>query len=142
MSAIPLHHSSQHAARLGADPESDLSEGQPTDWSGAQVSGTNTHTHSVWDTNREKSSKYLCLFRLCSLEGAAVSSAGELETGHCYVATGTERFKKLPYVELLVSKAAERYCYAGVLMCVRAATRSNNDNVLYVVDITLERGGC
>uniref|UniRef100_A0A3B4WT86 Doublecortin domain containing 2B n=1 Tax=Seriola lalandi dorsalis TaxID=1841481 RepID=A0A3B4WT86_SERLL len=50
--------------------------------------------------------------RLCSLEGATVSSAGELETGHCYVAVGTERFKKLPYVELLVSKATERYCYA------------------------------
>ncbi|XP_039993681.1 doublecortin domain-containing protein 2B [Xiphias gladius] len=50
--------------------------------------------------------------RLCSLEGVTVSSAGELETGHCYVAVGTERFKKLPYVELLVSKATERY-YAG-----------------------------
>uniref|UniRef100_A0A665V027 Doublecortin domain containing 2B n=1 Tax=Echeneis naucrates TaxID=173247 RepID=A0A665V027_ECHNA len=50
--------------------------------------------------------------RLCSLEGATVSSAGQLETGHCYVAVGTERFKKLPYVELLVSKATERYCYA------------------------------
>ncbi|XP_023251002.1 doublecortin domain-containing protein 2-like, partial [Seriola lalandi dorsalis] len=49
---------------------------------------------------------------LCSLEGATVSSAGELETGHCYVAVGTERFKKLPYVELLVSKATERY-YPG-----------------------------
>ncbi|KAK9533780.1 hypothetical protein VZT92_008877 [Zoarces viviparus] len=47
--------------------------------------------------------------RLCSLEGATVSSAVELETGHCYVAVGTERFKKLPYVELLVSKATERY---------------------------------
>ncbi|XP_030247477.1 doublecortin domain-containing protein 2B isoform X2 [Sparus aurata] len=50
--------------------------------------------------------------RLCSLEGATVSSAAELETGHFYVAVGTERFKKLPYVELLVSKAAERY-YPG-----------------------------
>ncbi|KAF0044277.1 hypothetical protein F2P81_003435 [Scophthalmus maximus] len=47
--------------------------------------------------------------RLCSLEGVTVSSAVELETGHCYVAVGTERFKKLPYVELLVSKAAERH---------------------------------
>ncbi|XP_037833717.1 doublecortin domain-containing protein 2B isoform X3 [Kryptolebias marmoratus] len=46
--------------------------------------------------------------RLCSLEGVTVSSAGELETGRCYVAVGTERFKKLPYVELLVSKATER----------------------------------
>ena len=41
-----------------------------------------------------------------------MSSAVELETGHYYVAVGTERFKKLPYVELLVSKATERYCYA------------------------------
>lgn len=42
-----------------------------------------------------------------------MSAAGELETGRCYVAVGTERFKKLPYVELLVSKATERYCQAG-----------------------------
>ncbi|XP_034015201.1 doublecortin domain-containing protein 2B [Thalassophryne amazonica] len=47
--------------------------------------------------------------RLCSLEGVTVSSAGELKTDHCYVAVGTERFKKLPYVELLVSKATERH---------------------------------
>ncbi|KAI3367647.1 hypothetical protein L3Q82_026488, partial [Scortum barcoo] len=50
--------------------------------------------------------------RLCSLEGVTVSSAVELETGRSYVAVGTERFKKLPYEELLVSKAAERY-YPG-----------------------------
>ncbi|XP_067336459.1 doublecortin domain-containing protein 2B [Channa argus] len=50
--------------------------------------------------------------RLCSLEGVTVSTAGELETGHSYVAVGTERFKKLPYVELLISKATERY-YPG-----------------------------
>ncbi|XP_036006734.1 doublecortin domain-containing protein 2B isoform X2 [Fundulus heteroclitus] len=47
--------------------------------------------------------------RLCSLDGVSVSSAAELQTGRCYVAVGTERFKKLPYVELLVSKAAERH---------------------------------
>uniref|UniRef100_A0A3B4A7W6 Doublecortin domain-containing protein n=1 Tax=Periophthalmus magnuspinnatus TaxID=409849 RepID=A0A3B4A7W6_9GOBI len=45
--------------------------------------------------------------RLCSLEGVPLSSASELKTGHSYVAVGTERFKKLPYEELLVSKAAE-----------------------------------
>lgn len=49
------------------------------------------------------------------MEGVTVSSAAELETGRCYVAVGTERFKKLPYVELLLSKATERYCYAKVL---------------------------
>ncbi|XP_047201835.1 doublecortin domain-containing protein 2B isoform X2 [Girardinichthys multiradiatus] len=46
--------------------------------------------------------------RLCSLDGVSISSAGELQTGCCYVAVGSERFKKLPYVELLVSKATER----------------------------------
>ncbi|KAM9356295.1 doublecortin domain-containing protein 2B [Pholidichthys leucotaenia] len=60
--------------------------------------------------------------RLCSLEGVTVSSAGELETGHCYVAMGTERFKKLPYVELWVSKAAERY-YPGKRRRRRAENR-------------------
>ncbi|XP_069576528.1 doublecortin domain-containing protein 2B isoform X1 [Brachyistius frenatus] len=58
--------------------------------------------------------------RLCSLEGVTVSSAVELETGHCYVAVGTERFKKLPYVELLVSKATERY-YPGKRRLLRRA---------------------
>ncbi|XP_015235458.1 PREDICTED: doublecortin domain-containing protein 2B-like isoform X2 [Cyprinodon variegatus] len=46
--------------------------------------------------------------RLCSLEGASISSAEELQTGRSYVAVGTERFKKLPYVELLVSKTKQR----------------------------------
>ncbi|XP_061599876.1 doublecortin domain-containing protein 2B [Cololabis saira] len=58
--------------------------------------------------------------RLCSLEGVAVSSAVELQTGHCYVAVGTERFKKLPYVELLVSKATERH-YPGKRRLLRRA---------------------
>ncbi|KAK0153380.1 Doublecortin domain-containing protein 2 [Merluccius polli] len=36
--------------------------------------------------------------RLCSLDGAAVCAPDELETGQCYVAVGTERFRKLPYM--------------------------------------------
>uniref|UniRef100_H3DIS0 Doublecortin domain containing 2B n=1 Tax=Tetraodon nigroviridis TaxID=99883 RepID=H3DIS0_TETNG len=48
--------------------------------------------------------------RLCTLEGATVSSAAELETGRYYVAVGTERLKKLPYVELLVPKDTGSSC--------------------------------
>ncbi|XP_076841820.1 doublecortin domain-containing protein 2B isoform X2 [Brachyhypopomus gauderio] len=42
--------------------------------------------------------------RLCTLDGITVMTAEELENGRCYVAVGTERFKKLPYVELLLNK--------------------------------------
>ncbi|KAA0718120.1 Doublecortin domain-containing protein 2 [Triplophysa tibetana] len=54
--------------------------------------------------------------RLCTLEGITVTSTEELESGQCYVAVGMEKFKKLPYVEILLNKAmgssADRY-YAG-----------------------------
>ncbi|KAF4089884.1 hypothetical protein AMELA_G00043350 [Ameiurus melas] len=43
--------------------------------------------------------------RLCTLDGVTVTSAEELESGQCFVAVGAERFKKLPYVELLLNKA-------------------------------------
>ncbi|XP_067470491.1 doublecortin domain-containing protein 2B [Thunnus thynnus] len=65
--------------------------------------------------------------RLCSLEGVTVTSAGELETGHCYVAVGTERFKKLPYVELMVSKATERY-YPGKRRMLRRAQNRKTES--------------
>ncbi|KAL1262772.1 hypothetical protein QQF64_005511 [Cirrhinus molitorella] len=54
--------------------------------------------------------------RLCTLEGFTVTSTEELESGQSYVAVGTERFKKLPYVEIMLNKAtgnsADRH-YAG-----------------------------
>uniref|UniRef100_A0A673LNK3 Doublecortin domain-containing protein 2-like n=1 Tax=Sinocyclocheilus rhinocerous TaxID=307959 RepID=A0A673LNK3_9TELE len=54
--------------------------------------------------------------RLCTLEGFTVTSTEELENRQSYVAVGTERFKKLPNVEILLNKAtgnsADRH-YAG-----------------------------
>jgi hypothetical protein len=38
------------------------------------------------------------------MDGATVTMGEKLETGQCYVAVGTERFRKLPYVELWLSK--------------------------------------
>ncbi|XP_024128620.1 doublecortin domain-containing protein 2B isoform X1 [Oryzias melastigma] len=66
--------------------------------------------------------------RLCSLEGGTVSSAGELETGHCYVAVGTERFKKLPYEALLASKATERHFPGKKRLQRRAQNRKLGSN--------------
>lgn len=48
MSTIPIHHSPEHAAGPGADPESGHREGQLTNRSCAQVSDTDgrSHTHT------------------------------------------------------------------------------------------------
>lgn len=56
MSPVPIHHSSEHAAGPGADPEPDHREGQLTDRGGAQVSDslTHTHTHSAEDKHRDR----------------------------------------------------------------------------------------
>ncbi|XP_012609079.1 doublecortin domain-containing protein 2 [Microcebus murinus] len=46
--------------------------------------------------------------RLYTLEGKLVESAAELENGQFYVAVGRDRFKKLPYSELLFDKSTMR----------------------------------
>ncbi|CAM9561683.1 doublecortin domain-containing protein 2-like isoform X3 [Lampetra fluviatilis] len=44
--------------------------------------------------------------RLCQLEGLPVHGASELENGHFYVAVGSERFKPMPYGELVARWAS------------------------------------
>uniref|UniRef100_F7DGY9 Doublecortin domain containing 2 n=1 Tax=Ornithorhynchus anatinus TaxID=9258 RepID=F7DGY9_ORNAN len=46
--------------------------------------------------------------RLYTLEGKMVQSGSELENGQFYVAVGRDRFKKLPYSELLFDKSTTR----------------------------------
>ncbi|XP_040823521.1 doublecortin domain-containing protein 2 [Ochotona curzoniae] len=49
--------------------------------------------------------------RLYTLEGKLIESGAELENGQFYVAVGRDRFKKLPYSELLFDKSAMRRPY-------------------------------
>ncbi|XP_077876728.1 doublecortin domain-containing protein 2 isoform X1 [Ictidomys tridecemlineatus] len=49
--------------------------------------------------------------RLYTLEGKLVESGAELENGQFYVAVGRDRFKRLPYSELLFDKSAMRRPY-------------------------------
>lgn len=105
---VPIDHPSEHAAGAGADPQPHHGEGQPEDGGRAQVGGADSGRAGTGRFGRLTNAS-LPWVRLCSVDGVAVSSAAELETGRCYVAVGTERFKKLPYVELLLSKATERY---------------------------------
>ncbi|XP_027023488.1 doublecortin domain-containing protein 2B isoform X3 [Tachysurus fulvidraco] len=77
--------------------------------------------------------------RLCTLDGVTVTSAEELESGQCYIAVGAERFKKLPYEELLLNKApggsADRHYVADRGLYRRLENRkfpqdSNSDSAL------------
>ncbi|XP_036092579.1 doublecortin domain-containing protein 2 isoform X2 [Rousettus aegyptiacus] len=49
--------------------------------------------------------------RLYTLEGKLVESGTELENGQFYVAVGRDKFKKLPYSELLFDKSTVRRSY-------------------------------
>ncbi|ELK35108.1 Doublecortin domain-containing protein 2 [Myotis davidii] len=49
--------------------------------------------------------------RLYTLEGKLVESGTELENGQFYVAVGRDKFKKLPYSELLFDKSTMRRSY-------------------------------
>ncbi|KAM6186141.1 doublecortin domain-containing protein 2 [Rhynchocyon petersi] len=49
--------------------------------------------------------------RLYTLEGKLVESGTELENGQFYVAVGRDKFKKLPYSELLFDKSTMRRTY-------------------------------
>ncbi|XP_004712531.1 doublecortin domain-containing protein 2 [Echinops telfairi] len=49
--------------------------------------------------------------RLYTLEGKIVESGAELENGQFYVAVGRDKFKKLPYSELLFDKSTMRRPY-------------------------------
>ncbi|XP_056679479.1 doublecortin domain-containing protein 2 isoform X2 [Monodelphis domestica] len=49
--------------------------------------------------------------RLYTLEGKLVQSGSELENGQFYVAVGRDKFKKLPYSELLFDKSTMRRPY-------------------------------
>jgi len=47
-------------------------------------------------------------FRLYTLDGKLVQNGSDLENGQIYVAVGREKFKKLPYGDLLFSKSTIR----------------------------------
>lgn len=49
--------------------------------------------------------------KLYTLEGKLVESGTELENGQFYVAVGRDKFKKLPYSELLFDKSTVRRSY-------------------------------
>lgn len=46
----------------------------------------------------------VCVCSLYTFEGQQLTEVSQLESGQFYVAVGRERFKKLPYSDLIFSK--------------------------------------
>ncbi|XP_074062389.1 doublecortin domain-containing protein 2 isoform X5 [Macrotis lagotis] len=71
---------------------------------------------SQWDLVLEMVTEKITLrsgavHRLYTLEGKLVQSGSELENGQFYVAVGRDKFKKLPYSDLLFDKSTMRRPY-------------------------------
>ncbi|XP_036619142.1 doublecortin domain-containing protein 2 isoform X2 [Trichosurus vulpecula] len=71
---------------------------------------------SQWDLVLEMVTQKITLrsgavHRLYTLEGKLVQSGSELENGQFYVAVGRDKFKKLPYSDLLFDKSTMRRPY-------------------------------
>uniref|UniRef100_A0A452FDL8 Doublecortin domain-containing protein 2 n=1 Tax=Capra hircus TaxID=9925 RepID=A0A452FDL8_CAPHI len=66
--------------------------------------------------------------RLYTLEGKLVESGAELENGQFYVAVGRDKFKKLPYSELLFDKSTMRKSYGYVCVHQPIVKIGSSDN--------------
>lgn len=69
MSTIPIHHSSEHAAGPGADPEPGHREGQLENWSCAQVSDTDGHMRTERESEIQRVKEKPCASSGCALWG-------------------------------------------------------------------------